>query len=270
MKHALADEAGLLAAMGRLFPDMGMREKLSLRWVTIPRARTEIAKRQKTFDRPLPFPNGTPGSTNGVAALKHQLKVTPHDRFNEGAGFVSIPVLGDRFFRSALLVDGAYAPKGQTRFREIGKDEARTGDPKALAAVVSFFMVPTMGMSDVRVADAIPDLTEVMRFVRQFTPPPYPGPIERSRAAAGRDVYARACAACHGSYDASLDRPKLQSFPNWAGDVGTDRARVEAFTPELAAAVNTTLHGRRYLDVAMTGKTAAPLLAGLWASARTS
>lgn len=267
MKRALADQAGLEAAMARLFPDLGMRERLTLAWLAIPRARAEIEQRARSFDRPWPFPNGTPGSTNGVAALKHQLKVTPRDRFNDGAGFVSIPVLADRFFRSSVLADGAYAPKGRAAFRAIAREEAQSRDPAELAAIASFFMVPSMGLSDVRAADAIPDLTEVMRWVRDLAPPPYPGPIDRRLAAAGRDAYARACAGCHGSYDASVDRPKLQSFPNWAGDVGTDRARADAFTPALAAAVKTTLHGRRYFDPAATGRTAAPLLAGLWASA---
>jgi mono/diheme cytochrome c family protein len=124
-----------------------------------------------------------------------------------------------------------------------------------------------MGMSDARVATAIPELTEVMRWLRDVAPPPYPGPIDRARAGAGREVFARACATCHGGYDASLERPRLLSFPNWAGDVGTDRSRVDAFTPALAAAVSTTLHGREHLDAAATGKTAAPLLSGLWASA---
>jgi hypothetical protein len=40
-----------------------------------------------------------------------QLGVTPRDRFQPAASFTSIPDIGDRFFRSALLVDGAYAPK---------------------------------------------------------------------------------------------------------------------------------------------------------------
>jgi hypothetical protein len=59
----------------------------------------------------------------------------------------------------------------------------------------------------------------------------------------------------------------LQSFPNWAGNVGTDRSRVEALTPDLVDGVRKTLYGRTYLDAAATGRTAAPLLAGLWASA---
>src|SRR5262249_9002007 len=39
------------------------------------------------------------------------------------------------------------------------------------------------------------------------------------------------------------------------------------FTPALADAVKTSLHGRLHLDAASTGKTAAPPLSGVWASA---
>ena len=267
LKRALADEPGLMTAMERLFPQMGLREKLTLRWLAIPRGRAALARLQASIDRPLPFPNGVPGSTNGVAALKHQLRLTARDRFHDGAGFVSVPVLADRFWRSALLADGAYVAKGQPRFRAVVGEDVKARDPRELAAIASFFMVPSMGMSDVRVAAAIPELTEVMRWLRDFSATPYPGPIDRSLAAVGRDVYARACATCHGSYDENIGHPRLQSFPNWAGDVGTDRSRVEAFTPALADAVRATLYGRTWLDAASTGKTAAPLLSGVWASA---
>ena len=169
-KRALTDEPGLMAAIERLFPQMGLREKLTLRWLAIPRGKDAIAKLQASIDRPLPFPNGVPGSTNGVAALKHQLHVTARDRFHDGAGFVSVPVLADRFWRSALLADGAYVAKNRTRFRAIAGEEARTRDPREFAAIASFFMVPSMGMSDVRVAGRDPaSLTEVMRWLRDFT-----------------------------------------------------------------------------------------------------
>ena len=35
LKRALADEPGLMAAIERLFPRMGLREKLTLRWLAI-------------------------------------------------------------------------------------------------------------------------------------------------------------------------------------------------------------------------------------------
>ena len=267
MKRALADQPGLTAAIGRLFPEMGMRERLTLRWLAIPRAQAAILKLEQGIDRPLPFANGVPGSTNGVAALKHQLQLTSRDQFNDGAGFVSLPVLANRFWRSAFLVDGAYVTKGETRFRRIEESEVTMRDPQQIAALVSFFMVPSMGMSDERVAATIPQVTQVIRWLRDVASPAFPGRIDLALAASGRATYTHACASCHGVYDENLDRPKLQSFPNWAGDVGTDRSRVEAFTPELAQAVESTLHGRDVIDAASTGRTVAPLLSGLWASA---
>lgn len=267
LKAAFADEAGLRAAMRRLFPEMSAREQITLRWIVLPRARRQLAAIAAGLDRALPFNNGAPGLTNGVAALKFRLGVKPADRLNDDAGFVSVPDLGLRPFRSALLVDGAYAPRGEPRFRPISADEAAARAPATLAGIASFFMVPTTGVSPRRAEAAIPELTAVIRFLARDVTPRFPGPIDRERAAAGRDVYARACASCHGTYDRSLDVPRLLVFPNWAGDVGTDRSRLEVFDATLEAAVDRTGHGQRLMDAAMTGRMAAPLLSALWASA---
>lgn len=267
IKFALQNDDKLWAAVDRLFPNLSTRERIALEWVAIPKARSRIRDIVASFDRPMPFPNGAPGLTNGVAALKHRLGVTAPDKFVDVGGFVSVPDLSDRFFRSALLVDGAYAPKGEPRFRRIERSEAAARDPAKLAAIASFFMVPSMGMGDERAADAIPELTEVMRFLGEYRPPPFPGAIDRTRVAEGRRVFARSCSNCHGTYDDSLERPRLVSFPNWSGDVGTDRSRVEAFDPALVRAVDQTVHGRRHLDAASTGVIAAPLLSGVWATA---
>lgn len=267
LKSTMADDAALWQAMGRLFPDMSLRERLTLRWIALPRARQRLAALQSTIDRPLPFPNGAPGLTNGVAALKHQLKLFGGNSLHGETGFVSIPDLGDRFFRSALLADGAYAPKGAARFRTVSKEDTGLAKAETFAAIASFFMVPSMGMSDVRAEAAIPQLTEVMGFLKDYRPPRFPGTIDMAVAADGAKVYARACAACHGSYDDNLAAPRLALFPNWAGDVGTDMNRAKAFDPALAARVNSTVHGRRHIEAASTGRLAAPLLTGIWASA---
>jgi mono/diheme cytochrome c family protein len=267
MKMALADDRALRATIDRLYPQMSPRERLTLRWVALPKAHQHMASLVANFDRPLPFHNGAPGLTNGVGALKHQLGVTPRDHFQAGAGFVSIPDLGNRFFRSALLADGAYAPKKQPRFTPVSRATAESRDPRIFAAIASFFMVPSMGMTDARAESAIPELTDVMSFLRDYRPPQFPGRIDRALAKSGREVYARSCATCHGAYDASLDEPRLLTFPNWAGDVGTDKSRVAAYDSALVAAVARTIHGRRYLDAAATGVTAAPLLSGVWATA---
>ncbi len=50
-------------------PRMGLRERLTFRWLALPSARAGSSSCERGIDRPLPFPNGTPGSTNGVATI---------------------------------------------------------------------------------------------------------------------------------------------------------------------------------------------------------
>ncbi|MEZ5854685.1 MAG: hypothetical protein R3D67_08025 [Hyphomicrobiaceae bacterium] len=264
---AFADPPSFSLAMQRLFPDMSLRERLTLNYIVIPAARKRVAALAASLGRSLPFSNGAPGLTNGVGALKHQLHVKRPDRLNTETGFVSVPDLADRSFRSALLADGAYAPKNTDRFRLVTRQEALHRDPRPIAAIASFFMVPSMGLSPARTEAAIPQLTQVAAFLSAAPPRKFPGVIDKPKAAAGRLVYARACASCHGQYDTSLKSPKLLAFPNWAGDVGTDRTRADVFDATLKAAVDQTPHGHRYIDAASTGRMTAQLLSGLWSSA---
>jgi mono/diheme cytochrome c family protein len=265
LKRGFADEAALWRAIDILHPRLTWRERLSLAWLVLPRARARMAELARDGDQPLPFANGAPGLTNGVAALKFRLGETEGYRLG-GAGFVSIPDLADRSFRSALLADGAYAPAGRARFGPRTAEEASRADPAELAGIGSFFTVPSMGMAPERAEAAIPAFTDIARFLATYRPQPFPGPVDRAKLPLGRAVYARACAACHGAYDGALDRPRLVSFPNWAGDVGTDMSRARAFDSRLAARVNGTVYAR-HMAAEATGKLAAPLLSGVWATA---
>ena len=266
LKRVFADEDAFWQAVARLHPSLSWREKQSLRWIVLPRARARMTERAQDGDTPLPFSNGAPGLTNGVAALKLRLGlVPPHGRVADG-GFVSIPDLADRGFRSALLADGAYVLPGRERFHPRSAAEARQVDPVELARIGSFFTVPSMGMSPERAKAAIPALTDIARYLARYRPQTFPGPIDRARLPLGQAAYARDCASCHGYYDADLERPKLLGFPNWAGNVGTDMGRANAFDAALAARVNATAY-RDNISAAATGKLAAPLLSGVWASA---
>ena len=267
LKTGLANEAVLFEAIAHLFPQMTLREWLTLKWIVVPKARQRLALLTSGLDKPLPFNNGAPGLTNGVGALKSRLGVTRADRYDASTGFVSVPDLGDRGFRSAFLADDAYAPKKAERFRDISRLEAETRDNGPIAAIASFFMVPSMGLAPHRTETAIPELVTVLDYLATSRPPRFPGTIDAIAAASGREVYARACAACHGTYDESTTEPRLRSFPNWAGDVGTDRSRLDVFDGALKDAIGKTDHGRRFIDVDVTRKFAAPLLTGLWSSA---
>lgn len=264
LKGAFSDETALWQAMERLHPDMSWRERLSLRLVVFPQARVRMEELEANGDQPLPFPNGRPGLTNGVAALKQRLGLdTSHDTV---AGFVSIPDLADRTFRSSFLADGAYAVPGTERFSPRTRKEAAEADPVLLGRIASFFTVPSMGMSPKRAEEEIPAVVDIVRFLATYRAPAFPGEIEREKLPLGREVYARDCARCHGRYDDSLESPRLQHFPNWAGDIGTEATRAEVFDAELATAVSET-HYAAYIEPAATGKLVALPLSGVWASA---
>lgn len=257
----------LIAAARRVHPDMSEREVRTLESFVLPRVRERMARIDPN-EGPLPFSNGVPGATNGVAALKLQhglLANVPDVRARE-TGFTSIPHLADRGWRSALLWDGAYAPPGRPRFQPMTSGDLTDEHRDALAAITAYFIVPSMGVSGRRANASVPDVRTTWRFVETVRPQPFPGRIDVDRAALGQDVYARACASCHGTYEDTPAGPRLSSFPNWAGDVGTDPARARAMDDALASRVNASPM-RVSISAAHTGVYAAPPLTGLWQSA---
>ncbi len=254
--NALRRHAGrpeLLAMADRLFPDMGWQERASLRWIVLPLARSRL---QALGDAPraLPFPNGLPGATNGVAALKLQTG-TPLSGGGTGErGFVSIPDLALRHRRSRLLADGAYAaPSGK----------ADTGE---LAAITSFFTVPSMGVRPEEARRHIPEAEAIFAWLKDYRPQAFPGPVDRAAAARGAALYAKGCAGCHGSFDWNGGAPRLASFPDWIGDVGTDPLRAAVLDAPLAEAIRRSAYAGA-IKVRPGEGYAAPPLAGLWASA---
>lgn len=257
----------LIATARRLHPDMTEREVRTLESFVLPRVRDRMA-RIDPEDGPLPFSNGLPGATNGVAALKLQhglLTNDPGARERE-TGFTSIPHLADRGWRSALLWDGAYAPPGQDRFRPMASEDLTDAHRDALSVITAYFTVPSMGVSGRQALASVEDVRTTWRFVESVRPQPFPGPIDLTRAAAGQAIYARACASCHGTYQETPAGPRLSRFPNWAGDVGTDPVRARAMDATLAKQVNASPL-RDSISAAHTGRYAAPPLTGLWQSA---
>ena len=117
LKTAMEDQGAFRSRISKLFPETGWTERFTLRYVLLPR----IAKRFREYaaagDVPLPFSNGGPGFTNGVASLKHMVGVPPGVVSGPpDVGFTSIPNLSSRALRSSLLYDGVYAPVGAEHF----------------------------------------------------------------------------------------------------------------------------------------------------------
>jgi mono/diheme cytochrome c family protein len=263
LRTAMQDEAALAAAIRQAWPRTSAREMSTLRAFIFPLARQRIATLEKAGAGPLPFANGPPGITNGVAALKLQTKGLDAPQLEHG--HTAIPELADRVWRSALLYDGAYAPPEGPRFRAMTAQDLSIAHRDQLGTITTFFTVPTMGQSPERARAAIPDGQAVMAFLATRRPQPFPGPIDAAAAGRGRATYDRACAGCHGTYD-QAGPPRLTGFPNWCGEVGTDRQRMEAMTPDLVRRIEGSAY-RGLLQAAHTGCYAAPPLTGLWSSA---
>lgn len=260
-----ADSDRLLPAAATLFPEMSMSERASLRFLVVPLAKRRLAQ-LAGVDRPLPFPNGAPGSTNGVAALKAALGLQLLGGGKDDAGVVSIPDLGDRVWKTSLLADGAYAVPGTQRQSVTSPASLDEPHLRALAAITTFFTVPSMGVHPDAAVGSLGDASAIMAFLKAYRPQSFPVAVDPAKARRGAIVYAASCASCHGTYGGTPTSPHLTRFPNWVGDVGTDRLRATAFNRALAEAVGKTVYRDR-IAVAIGRGYVAPPLSGIWASA---
>lgn len=267
---ALRDHSGdadlLMETVLALFPETGLRERLTLRYVLLPEVREVIAARDAAYGRLLPFRGSLAGATNGLDSLRNRLGLIPEGEVLSESSFNSIPDLGARLYRTRLLNSGSYALPGRAAGAAITPRDITPAHRAGLAGIVAYFTVPAMGVTAEVARAHVSTAEDVAAWMAVYRPQPFPGEIDTSLAARGQDIYARACAACHGSYDDSLTAPALLSFPNWEGSVGTDRARLDLLTPDVAEAVNSSAFGD-LIDARVTGAYSAPPLAGLWSSA---
>lgn len=266
LRHGIERSDALMETYDTLYPDTGWSERMTTQFLVLPLVRSRLSDLDDA-DRPLPFPNGLPGSTNGVAALKHKTGVALHKGDAGDNGIVSIPDLGYRHWRTSLLVDSSYSlpstdPFNPTRIGDLTADHL-----EGLAKITSFFTVPSMGVHPDKAIRHVDEATDIFSFMADaYRPMDFPGAINTQMAIAGEAIFSRECAQCHGSYDWRDGRPALVSFPNWQGDVGTDALRADTFSAALAATFSGTIYASE-MTVEPTGDYAAPPLTGLWASA---
>lgn len=273
LKEGLKDQKAFMAKIREAYPDMDPLEARTIEKELLPTAAKEMKKLAK-MDRVLPFPNGGPGITNGVGAFKRDAKLLsdPNTYNPHEVGFVSIPDISYRGFRSNLTYDGAYVFPGRERFREIKADEARDeGHLAELAAQASFFTFSAMGNLLENIEPNIPKVQEIFGFLKELKAPPFPGRIDLVIAQQGAWVYAKHCSSCHGTYTPDLvEKPRLVSFPNRftpQNEMGTDLWRWWNVDESIQRFSRTTVFAK-YVDAGKKmGGYVAPILSGLWATA---
>ena len=262
---SLNDKERLLKTIKQIYPETTATEMFMIKYFILPQIENRM-KRLAKDGRALPFPSGSPGVTNGVAALKLMMKLEMDGGGKDETGFTSIPDLGDRAWRSSMLYDGAYAPSKDTRqFSMTYKDISQKGIDR-LAIITSFFSVPSMGVSPNVTHRNYGKAKDVYAFLKDYHAQKYPAKIDMVAAKKGEGIYGEKCASCHGYYNYDLSNPKLVKFPNWIGDVGTDKRRAQVFNQNAANAVNSTIY-KKDLIAKHTGEYVGTPLSGIWQSA---
>jgi hypothetical protein len=270
LKLAVADGGAARRRMVQLFPKTSRRERLTMRWFVLPQAARRLRALERAGAAPLPFRGGGPGLTNGVAALKHQLAYPLGDTLGgPEAGFTSIPDLSGRALRSSLLYDGVYTPVSADPFAPRDTSMPVATQLDALTEIVTFFTVPTMGMSPDEAEKRIPAVRPVVRWLgTEYHAPPFPGRVDSVLAREGAHLFRARCESCHGVYGEGMPR-RLVSFPNRLvpqEQIGTDSTRWALIRPDVVQRLGTTAFGR-HMQVRRTRGYVSPILSGVWATA---
>jgi len=229
--------SNLIAAIERVNPDLGFFEKIAYRLFVVGRTRTGIldrAKQNEWFDRRPPQGPGRVDTFNPYKVL-FGFNMSADD----SVGTVDLPSLWNQRPRRGLWLhwDGNN-DLVEERNKSAAIGAGATADSLDLAS-----------------------LARVEEWILDLKPPAYPASrIDAARAARGRTVYAAECSSCH-----DFGAPAIgQVTP--LETIGTDPERVNSFTTELAARMNTLGEGKpwRFSHFRKTQGYANMPLDGLW------
>jgi hypothetical protein len=227
----------LIAAIKKVNPNFGFIDRFVHHFFAIPRTRNGILARAKEnawFDlRP---PHG-PGRVDTFNPYKVLLGLgIDNDR---SVGTADLPSLWNQRIREGLWLhwDGNNNSV-EERNKSAAIGAGATPDSLDLAS-----------------------MARIEAWIMDLQPPPYPTDrIDAALAAKGAGIYARECASCHDVGGEHLG----QVTP--IEEVGTDRERLDSFTPELARAMNTIGQGKpwRFSHFRKTDGYANMPLDGIW------
>ena len=256
------------ATLDLIYPDLPAAEKATLRRL-LPMIQKRVAESRDRWGRLGPYAPGGPGMGNAVGAARHVLGLfDPAGGAVGVGGAVSIPDLGDRLLKSSFAVDGTFGAPGEARFRPLRPEDLTDAHMDAKAGVIAFFSVPIMGVKPHRVESIVPRIRDILEFLKEYRPPPFPGAVDLALTKAGERLFTDRCGSCHGEYS-SIPNVRLQRYPNVVvpvENVGTDPTRWEAAEPALATAIQESAAGN-LLAVGPTPGYVPPPLTGLWATA---
>lgn len=261
----LTYEDALMDVASARFPDMSSREAATLRTIILPALMAEVRTRDAAVGALLPFTPSHVGATNGYDSLRLRLGLIAQTAPIDQSYFTSIPALGGRMWRSRFLTSGVYTLPDADHTKTITSADMTDARFDGLSNIISYFLLPSMGVTAQVAIEQQDAARPVAAWIADYTPQPFPAAIDPTKASQGQQIYATACAACHGTYN-TAQPPALVSFPNWEGDIGTDAGPPLSQIDDIANAINASPYAP-YLEARPTTLRSAPPLAGVWASA---
>jgi mono/diheme cytochrome c family protein len=206
----------LLQAVHADNPNFSWVEDLFYRYVIIPRTRDALISRGKAFSWMNARPDFLPGRVDTFNPYKERLQ----ERLGSASGF---DITQDKTVGTADLPSlWNQRPREGMWLHWDGNNDSV--DERNKSATLG------AGATENSLDEA--SLARVHDWIADLQPPPYPAnKINPERAQAGEQVWARECASCHafGGSQVGQVTPIAQ--------VGTDRSRLDSFTPELAKAM---------------------------------
>jgi mono/diheme cytochrome c family protein len=231
-------EDTLIAAMEK-HPEFGFFDGLVYRWLVIKRTKDGILERADQtawFDK---RPPQGPGRVDTFNPYKAMFAKETHFDTDTTVGTADLPSLWNQRMRQGLWLHW----DGNNNSVEERNKSAAIG------------------------AGATPDsidldaLDRIANWILDLKPPSFPAErINRQLADAGRPMYQQHCASCH-----DIGQPRVGQTVD-ISEIQTDPERVNSFTPELVAAMNTIGTGKpwKFSHFRKTNGYAGMPLDGVW------
>ncbi len=149
--------------------------------------------------------------------------------------------------------------KKKTTMYHVGATDARS-----VRSIMQFMLHPLTTPKEF--ADAEPAFKDVMQYILSIEAPKYPFEVDAKKAAAGKVLFEKNCADCHGTYG---DKPTYPNKVVKLAEIGTDPTRAKNIGPKFADAYNASWFAKEdgLKEIKVNPGYQAPPLDGVWATA---
>ena len=142
-------------------------------------------------------------------------------------------------------------------------------DSRSVRSLMQFMMHPLNGPTQFHKAE--PAFRDIQAYLLSLTPPNYPFPVDKGKAAKGEVLFRNNCARCHGTYGENWTYPN-KVIP--LEEIGTDPVRYQGVSAAYGEAYSESWFGQEGAGWLTPGKRLrvtdgyqAPPLDGIWATA---